>query len=385
MSKKKRHILRKLLKTGLAILNVAAAAALAGSFLAPVIRPTFSNAIAYCGLFFPYILAANAFFVLLWLFIDRRWMLLSTVMILLNVNNIDRHYQLRGQEKPERCARCLKVMSYNTRMFGVYQTDSRKEQSRQVDEIIRYIKKEQPDILCIQEFFDDRSGRLDIHTAKGILNAMNLNENDRTHRFYLKENGSHMYGLAVFSKYRILDDGHVLFHDSSANSAMYMDIRYRGDTLRVYNLHLKSIRADREDYRTGRDIMEKNVNNPRLNKKVKKLYHKVASAFERRQMQAQAVSDDIDSCRYPVIVCGDFNDSPGSYSYHRISKKLKDTFRSSGKGAGCTYAGDAFPSYRIDYILHDKRYNDFDHHVGTELKVSDHYPVCSYISILEKK
>jgi len=111
----------------------------------------------------------------------------------------------------------------------------------------------------------------------------------------------------------------------------------------------------------------------------------VGYAFQMRQGQAIAVREDIDSCKSPVIVCGDFNDSPGSFSYHKIAHGFTDSFRNSGKGRGTTYFGDAFPAYRIDYILHDKQFNDFGHTVCTQLKASDHYPIFSYISIIKKQ
>lgn len=387
MSKKKHNLFKTILKTFLICLNILAALTLLFSFLAQIIPPTFSTIIAYCGLFFPYLFFVNAGFVVLWLFFDYRWALLSVVMILLNVNTIDKHFQLHEQEKPERCVNCIKVMSYNARLFGVYNTDKPKKRRQLKKQIINYIQKENPDILCIQEYFNDKSGKLNFKTTEDILDALDLPDNERAYRLYLPIEGKrkYQYGLAVFSRYRIIDCHTVYLNDSSANKSMYVNIRYGNDTLRVYNIHLSSMHIDNDDYETGHDIRNNNLSDPKINRRALRLYNKVAKAFDMRQAQAIAVRQNMDSCRYPMIICGDFNDSPASFSYHKIAHGFKDSFRSSGKGIGRTYYGISFPSYRIDYILHDKQYNDFGHHVGTELKVSDHYPIYTYISIIGKK
>ena len=74
-----------------------------------------------------------------------------------------------------------------------------------------------------------------------------------------------------------------------------------------------------------------------------------------RAMQADTIADIIAASPYPVIVCGDFNDTPISYTYRRVSRKLKDAFREVGRGYSYTYRG-FFDMLRIDYVLFDKRF-----------------------------
>ncbi len=382
MSVKKLHILKSIGKVLLTILTVVVMGSLLFSLLAKVIPPSVSHLMAYCGLLFPYIVIANLILMVLWLFLDYRWSIAIALLIILNVNNIDRHFQLRDMEKPETCANCLKVMSFNVRDFNIY-TDHYKADARKV---LDFLKEERPDILCLQEYCFDKNDKQDINMNEEILKALGLPDSPRNYQLLLSQENKlgYQFGMAVFSSYRIVDCGLVAMSDSSSNKSMYVDIRYNGDTVRIYNVHLSSYHIDSDDYAASEAILHNNNEDGRLNEKAAKLYRKIGNAFEQRQEQARSVRAHIDTCLSPVIICGDFNDSPESYSYFKIAHGFKDSFRASGKGTGVTYKGSVFPSFRIDYILHTKFYNDFGHTICTEMDISDHYPIYTYISLINK-
>lgn len=381
MAKKKGNWLKTLGKFLLFAVTIVSAVALLFSFLAKIFPPSFSSTIAYCGLFFPYLLVLNFIITIIWLVVDFTWALIPVTVILLNVNNIDKHFQLRGTEKPEVCANCLKVMSYNARAFNIYDKNQR-SMNRQ---FTQFLQNEKPDILCIQEYSNDPTGRTGFNSTEAICNAMNVKDNEKTHKVLLrfKNKLGYQFGMAVFSKYRIIGGGYVDTEDSSSNKSMYVDIRFNGDTMRVYNIHLTSMHLDSTDYETGKAIWAGSYDST-FNNKAQKLSNKITMAYVLRQRQAKAVRAHINECPYPVILCGDFNDSPASFSYNKIMHGLKDSFRGSGRGTGTTYIGKDFPSYRIDYIAHDKQFNDFQYTVCRDLDVSDHYPIYTYISIVKK-
>lgn len=381
MAKKRGYRLKKFGKFLLIVVTVLASIGLFFSLLAKILPPSFSSIIAYSGLFFPYLLLTCFALTIIWLVVDFRWALLPVFVILLNVNNIDRHFQFRGIDKPEVCVNCLKVMSYNAKAFNIYE-ENQKSLNRQV---VHFLQNEQPDILCIQEYSYDNTGKSGFNSTEAILNALNVKDNEKTHRVMLpyKNKLGYQFGMAVFSKYRIVDGGFVEMADSSSNKSMYVDIRFNGDTLRIYNIHLASMHLDSTDYQTGKALWATSHDSS-FNNKAQKLSNKISAAYVARQHQAKAVRAHIAECPYPVILCGDFNDSPASFSYNKIMHGLKDSFRSSGKGTGTTYIGGNFPAYRIDYIAHDKQFNDFQYTVCRDLAVSDHYPIYTYISIVRK-
>ena len=92
-----------------------------------------------------------------------------------------------------------------------------------------------------------------------------------------------------------------------------------------------------------------------------------------RSAQVDELSASIENCRYPIIVCGDFNDPPFSYAYSTISRHLHDSYLEKGKGFGISYKGSFIP-YRIDYILHSDYFECLKYSMVRK-KLSDHYPI----------
>lgn len=384
--KQKVSFVGRILKVLLIMANVLVALSLLLAFASAYLPPSVSLTASYCGLAFLYLLLANAVFVVLWLVIDYRFSLISLSMILLNVNNVDRSFQLRPTEKPSVCASCVKVMSYNSKLFGLYDEDSKIMRDIKRNKVYDLFDRERPEILCIQEYFLDGSGKLHFPTTDTIMSILHLDNPKRNcFQFFPMNNKSrdYHYGMVIFSRFRILRGDCVFESDSSNNAAIFVDIKYKSDTLRIYNVHLASMHMSEDEYAIGREFAVRGIDDPNLDKKAKILSEKVGGAFLTRQEQAEVLRAHIDSCHYPVIICGDFNDSPVSYAYHKVGHGLKDAFRTSGGGRGQTYCGDAFPSFRIDYIFHDERFKSYGYTTYDSLKVSDHYPIWTNISLLK--
>ena len=84
-----------------------------------------------------------------------------------------------------------------------------------------------------------------------------------------------------------------------------------------------------------------------------------------------------------IIVCGDFNDSPVSYTHHRIAScGLTDAFVAAGNGLGRSFNRDAIV-VRIDNILHSKHWKAYRCEVDDSNKDSDHYPIACYLKRLK--
>ena len=106
---------------------------------------------------------------------------------------------------------------------------------------------------------------------------------------------------------------------------------------------------------------------------------KVKKSILLRPKQVDQVMDHIESSPLDAFVCGDFNDNPMSYTYHRLTRGRKDSFIESGKGFGATFSM-LWPMLRIDYILFPDRCVGISHDTP-RVSYSDHYPVVAELYI----
>jgi len=357
-------------------LNVLVAIALLFSILAAWISPETIWWLALFGLGFEILFVINALFAIFWIVTKDRRLLLSMALIILSLGNISGIFQFNfsNREEPElKADRYIKVMTFNVRLFNLYNwfhnTETRKK-------IFDFLEKESPDIICSQEFYS--SDRKDM-----------LFKNDDTLRHYLRAPYSQIeytysmrktdhWGIATFSKFPIVRREATHFAQKSGNVFIASDIKIGNDTVRVYNVHLESVRFGYSDYKFIQNLNNENVEQDEISGSLSILRH-LKQGFVRRARQVDILHDSLVRSPHPVILCGDFNDTPSSYTYSVLSDDLKDAFKESAQGTGKTYAGP-FPSFRIDYIFHDPSIKSEGYRTATE-KLSDHYPVITYMKI----
>ena len=185
-----------------------------------------------------------------------------------------------------------------------------------------------------------------------------------------KPNQEESHGLATFSKYPITSTKPLHF-ENTTNFSIQTDIDINGKHIRIFNNHLESIRLQKENYNFIDSLEFKNDQERR--KGIYDIFSKLKHAFANRSYQAQTIGRHIKNSPFPAIVCGDFNDTPISYVYRTVKGDLKDSFIESGGGFGGTYNGN-LPSFRIDFIFHDKSFESFNHK-RIKVNYSDHYPI----------
>jgi endonuclease/exonuclease/phosphatase family metal-dependent hydrolase len=231
--------------------------------------------------------------------------------------------------------------------------------------MIDIIRKEQPDIFCVQEFFTRKTGEYNFR--KELIENLNYK-----HHYIEKSMGNdyEMNGYAIFSKYKIIDKGKLNFPNiSQGNDVLFADFKVKNKRFRVYNVHLQSISFKPEDYeylKNVKDIQTDASSTKRLSKRLK-------NAFIKRAEQVHILKDHAEASKLPYIIAGDFNDTPISYSVNTLSKGMQNSFREKGSGFGITYNGD-FPNFQIDYILVKPDFK-VTNYIIIDKKLSDHYPV----------
>ena len=255
----------------------------------------------------------------------------------------------------------LKILTYNVRSFDYYKWS---RFSDATNDIFAFILKESPDIICLQEFYTREKGSLTEPNIQAVLKRTKY-----SHIKYITgKNHVSNYGIATFSAYPIIGKGEILYW-KTFNLSIYTDIKVGNDTFRIYNNHLQSIRFAKPDY----EALDTITYDQKELKGIIGITKRLKKAFMIRAKQAEYIAAHISTSPYPVIVCGDFNDSPISYTYQTISKNLNDAFIEAGTGMGKSYFG-VFPSYRIDYILHSKSFSVYQYR-SPKFDFSDHFPI----------
>jgi endonuclease/exonuclease/phosphatase family metal-dependent hydrolase len=372
MKKAKSGIFRFGVKMLILAINIFFILLLLLTYLAPFINPESAFIPAMLGLFYPMLLIINILFAVFWLLRFKYFFLFSLVTMLLGWGILTRNISFSSKPPVQDPGSSFKFLSYNVRLFDQFKWIEGQDYFTR-DAIFSFISQESPDIVSFQEFFHGSSDYFPT-----IPPFLQLQKANHYHVDYVKEvAGKKHYGLATFSRFPIINKGKILFPNSTSNSGIYSDIVIDRDTVRVFNVHLESIRLSVNDYKFVTEFIDPGMQPQSSSSSI--ILGKFRRAFEKRADQATIVAEYIEQSPYPVIVSGDFNDTPISHVYHKISSGLKDAFLESGFGFGSTYSG-SIPFIRIDYILHSERLyaSGFQKH---KVQYSDHFPVSCYFSI----
>lgn len=351
------------------ILCIIATGSLLLAYAAPYSNPKDFSFIPVFGLAYPVIVLAYIGFMVVQLFFRKWWSLAMLVILISGVGLHFRTLTFGSGDEPPKNAKSLKIMSYNVHLFDVYNQDvDQRDKTRR--QILNFLKEESPDIVCFQEFYhQDRPTKF---VTKDTIIPL-LGYNDYQERYAHRIAGRQNFGIALFSKYPIIEKGEVRFTKStkSFNFAIYSDITFQGDTIRIYNVHLQSIQLNQQERAA--------LTNENSDTGFFAAMGKVMGAFPERARQANRLMKHIRNSPYPVVVCGDFNDTPLSYTYQRFHNELTDAFRNCRTGIGKTYAGK-IPAGRIDYIFHSESLGSHQFNIQKKA-LSDHYAISCKIFV----
>ena len=315
------------------------------SLTIPYIAPKSFPLLSILSLAVPLLLFAHVLFIIYWLLVGlKKQFLLSFFCLILAIGLSFFPYKFK--EKTVVSGGSFAVMNYNVHLFNKYQWIASEEIPSQISQ---FIKKQDPDIITFQEYYTNEEVSLDYDYSYKKLNG-----------------GKRGVGLAIFSKYRIVNKGSLDFENSN-NNAIFIDVIRNNDTLRIYNVHLES-------FGIKPDSVDLNLDE----KQSKKLIFRLKKAFSKQQEQVEKFLEHKNTCRHKTIISGDFNNTAFSWAYSKLKSELNDTFIESGKGFGKTYSFNTYP-LRIDFILSDPHFK-VNQHINYEVGLSDHEPVMARLS-----
>lgn len=317
------------------------------AYLAPFIHPNSIHILPFFGLAYPIIVSFAIILLIIWAFAKSKWFFYLFIALICGGSLHFRTlaFNFSELEIPENTTE-WNIMSYNVRLFDVY-NESIEQRDKSRDSILSYIQKEDPDVVCFQEFFhQDKPSKFS--TRDTLISSMEYSyyHERYSHRIRNRQN----FGICMISKYPMIARGDVMFEnfETTDNYCIYADIVKGTDTIRIYDVHLQSIKLQQKDYEL---FGEKNNQAGGAKSTVRLLIDKLRIAYPARAKQAETVVEHIKTSPYPVVICGDFNDTPMSYVYNQFSNLLVDSYRETATGIGVTYVGRV-PAGRIDYIFH---------------------------------
>ena len=317
------------------------------AYILPFLAPKLFPFLSVLTLILPLLLILNFVFFILWTLQLKRKMLLSALVLLFGISFVSKLYNISETNLPEEPSD-FTLMSYNVRLFNLYEWLPEKDVPEQITEVIQDYN---PDILCLQEYSPNDKVRL----------------RNFPYKFIEVDGGKNKYGQAIFSKFEIINKGEIDFPDSN-NNVLFVDVLNQKDTIRVYSMHLQSIKI-------STDIHEKIDEN-----KSKFIFKRISQAFSEQQLQAEMIKEHYESCHYPKIICGDMNNSAFSYVYRTIKGDMNDAFEIAGLGFGKSYNFNFYPA-RIDYVFTEKDFTVKEFRNDTKVKLSDHFPVFTRVSL----
>ena len=351
-------------------LNLLFVTALLLSYLSVHISPANTWILPFFGLGYPILLLINLFFMLYWM-LRKRWIfLISAIVIALGWSHVERTVQFRApQDKPFN-AKAFQVLTYNVKNLSNDNVNLLDPDVR--NRIIGYLDDKDPDLLCMQEFSI-------VHpNPEAFLDTLSDRLNLPFHAYsqYIEKASKRIDALFIFSRFPILKSG-ALRKDNLHNYAIFADVLIENDTVRIFNIHLESIRLRQEDYKFISELDQRIENKDNVKENSQRILGKLKTAYIKRAAQVDSLSVYLARSPYPVILCGDFNDAPNSYAYQKLRTGLTDSFLESGYGFGNTYIGN-LPSYRIDNIFYGRILESWAWR-RDKVNFSDHYPVSCYV------
>lgn len=332
---------------------------------ADYVNPERFPLLSTAGLMFPFFLIVNLAFLVFWAVFKLRMAVIPILGYLACYVPISIYMPVNMRlDAPKDC---IKVMTWNVQ---AYSGEPRYDDAFEM--IYDYIKKRNADIVCLQEdagiSYDSRA-RLDSLYAYSDTCMVS---NDK---------GTNSAG--IYSRYPIVRREKIDYASEGNLSVAYY-LKKQRDTLLVIVNHFETTHLSRSDRKKYKEMMKGNLGKDTMREESKRLLHTLAESNKLRAPQARAVHEYVESHRqYPVILCGDFNDNPISYTRRIVAQGLTDCYVESGRGVGLSYNQKGF-FVRIDNIMCSDHFEPYNCYVDDKIDASDHYPMICWLKFDKK-
>jgi endonuclease/exonuclease/phosphatase family metal-dependent hydrolase len=369
-----KSLFRRITKRFVVIVNIIVAVVFLLACLAPYLNPTRWWIIGFLGLGFPFILLTLLLFLFFWLIVKPRYIIVSLVAMLIGWQSINAFFAFNKPTdfKQPKSTSQLRVMTWNVARFVEMRRNNNRGSMTRL-KMMDLIKQENPDVLCLQEFFhsDNPDWYQNITHIQQELNY--------PYFYFSREVDGHLHynGSVIFSRLPMADSGMVIYPRPSLPEALiYADVVFNNDTIRIFTTHLQSVQFNKKDHENIDNINAKGDSTFEASRNI---LYKLKRGLAYRSIQTDVVKTEMARSPHKNILCGDFNDVPNSYTYFQLKGNMQDVFLKKGFGLGRTYISIS-PTLRIDYIFADRQFK-VEQFKKIDKILSDHYPLVTDLSV----
>lgn len=329
-------------------------------YLSVFISPEYFWFMGFLSLAIPLIMLLHLFFLILNIRSLKKGFFFHLAAIVIGFSFIKVSYSISRNNNEGR----LKVLSYNVRVFNNY-AHLRNEEYISSKKMIGWSVENDAQIKCFQEYYSNEKST--VFNVKAKLSKAGWDYNHC--KIVLKDRAGAEFGIAIYSKLPILQTGEIRSESGEFLNSIFADILNGDDTIRVYNTHLESMSINEENV----------INTDRLAQSYKDTGYRLRRGFISRALQIKFLIKSIKECDHKIILCGDLNELPYSYSYFSLRRLLRNAFEKAGNGFGFTYNGKLF-FLRIDNQFFSKDIEIHQFMTHRNIDFSDHFPLTATYS-----
>ena len=332
------------------------------------INPVEHPLLSCMGMTFPIFLIANLLFIFFWLTFKWRKLWIPIVGYIIVYGPLTLYMPLHlTQEEPNEGT--IKIISYNVCTYG---GNYKYEQG--FETVYDYLKLQDADIVCLQE---------DVDTWRRYVMQRYKKIYDYNDTVIFNPQDASINGVGIHTRFPIIKKERILY-DSHANGSVAYYLKVNKDTIIVINNHLEGTHLSNEERDRYKQIIAGKMEKDTAKAETIYLFEKLGKYAAKRAPEAEAVHKYVEAHKkYPIIVCGDFNDNPISYSHRTIAKGLTDCYEATGKGIGLSYNQKGF-YVRIDNILVSSHFEPYNCRIDNKMDASDHYPILCRLKFTHK-
>ncbi len=319
---------------------------------------------------FPIVLVSQFFFLGFWLVLRPRWAVVPALLVLASLPFLDRTYKFRTEKEGTSTPRtpALKIVNYNVSSFFLHNNNE-----LVTEKVLEWLSDVDPDVICFQEFAnrkqEGRQSVIDQLKKAGYPYHAIMNNPD-------EESSSYITGVVTFSKYPILSKQDTLF--SNMNGMLQTDIQWQGSRMRIINVHMYSMTLKLNKLASQKEYVG-------VKRETQGTIRRMKRGFVERNEEVEILESWVEDSDHPVIVCGDFNETPYGYVYGRMRRHLSNAFENRGNGFGFSY--NNLPYFiRIDHQFYSNDKLDLqEFNTLRKVPYSDHYPLVGSYSLTPRE